>query len=299
MRVDLATAVVVLLASAVSAAPLPAQRDTVAGQGDRRLVVERQLPGDSTTGVTVALVRRVVYWVEVSGPGRLSAVPARRGRPGFIVPIDSGRAGSVQRFELYALEAGEYDLRLSGAPGTTSTIRLYVDAAQTADIAARRDRELSVGVYASAGIHTGYRLDPTGGAQPRGGSDLEACLLAEFAGRFGTCIGMLRQAFPDHGFSVAWLFIEERVRLVSARGLGGKLVSGGVILRLSRAGAAGPRGLTANQAGVGFYLRQRIASEDRRGWSAVVSWMHGRQGGGLETEKLDTDRITVGLVWMP
>lgn len=299
MRANLATTAVVLLASTVIATQLQAQHDTLAGRRDRRLLVERQLPGDSTAGVTVALVRRVVYWVEVSGPGRLSAIPARRGRPAFIVPIDSGRDGAVQRFELYAPGAGTYDLRLSGAPGTTSTLRLFVDAAQTADIAARRDRELSVGVYSAAGFHTGYRLDPTGGDPPRGGSDLEACLLAEFADRFGTCIGVLRQSFPDHGFSVAWLFIEERVRLVSTQGLGGKLVSGGVMLRLSRAGAAGSRGLSANQAGVGVYLRQRIGSLDRRGFSAVVSWMHGRQGGGVETEKLDTDRITIGLVWMP
>jgi hypothetical protein len=29
------------------------------------------------------------------------------------------------------------------------------------------------------------------------------------------------------------------------------------------------------------------------------AWQHGRLGNALETERLDTDRFTAGITWMP
>jgi hypothetical protein len=152
----------------------------------------------------------------------------------------------------------------------------------------------------AAGRHSGYRLDPTGGADPRGGADYEGCLLGEAAGRFGTCVGIAVQDFPDAGFRVTWGFLEERVRVVTGHLLADRRTDLGVSVRYSAALAAGPRNLHADLLSLGICVTQHLAGESRRrGWALVAAWQHGRLGYAPETELLDTDRFTAGLAWLP
>jgi hypothetical protein len=266
------------------------------------LVLEHQFGPDSAGNVVVNLEGSIVYWAEVSGPGTPVLQPvARNGQPAFVVPMGAGSNPQPQRFEVYARRTGPHRVSLSDLPpGGTATLRLYRDTGLTRRIAERRDRAFAVGLLLAGGVHNGYRLDPTGGADPRGGRDLEGGLLAESGNRLGTCLGVGRQSFPDAHFSVTWVFLEERVRIVSGRFLGGRRTDLGAALRYSQALDAGPRNLYPALLTFGLHVTQHLATEGRRRGSGVfVAWQHSRLGNALETEFLDTDRFTAGVIWMP
>ena len=286
----------------VAPAMLAAQSGAPAPDSARVLLLEHRFGPDSAGNVVLTLERSIVYWAEVTGPGTLVFQPvARHGQPAFLVPIGAGAGDQPRRFEVYASRTGPHLVSLSDLPpGGTATLRLYRDVGLTRRIAERRDRAFAVGLVLGGGVHSGYRLDPTGGADPSGGRDLEGCLLAEAGDRLGTCLGVGRQSFPDAGFAVTWSFIEERVRLVSGRFLGGRRTDLGVALRYSQALAAGPRNLRAALLSFGLHVTQHLASEGRRrGSSVFVAWQHSQLGHAPETEKLDTDRFSAGVIWMP
>jgi hypothetical protein len=279
-----------------------AQVDAQARDSNRVLLLEHQFGPDSVEPVVVMLERKVVYWAEVTGADTLVVQPTRRrGRPAFLVPIASDSGPGFQRYEVYALQTGPHAITLSQrTPGTTATLRLYRDVAETRRIVQKLDRGVAFGFAFAAGVHTGYRLDPTGGANPRGGRDVEGCLMVETGDRFGTCFGFGRQSFPDAGYSATWLFFEERGRLVSHRTFGGRRADLGASLRFSHGLGVGPRTLTPGILGVGLYLTQRFALEEhRRGWQVSFSWQHGWLGFAPETELLEVDRFTAGVAWVP
>jgi hypothetical protein len=181
-------------------------------------------------------------------------------------------------------------------------LRLYRAVGVTRGVAERRDGGFALGVVVAGGVHSGYRLDPTGGAAPRGGSDLEACLLAETTDRLGTCLGLARQAFPDAGFSVTWAFIEERLRLASTTFLGGRRTDLGASLRYSAGFSVGPRAVDPALFSFGLQVTQHLATEERRrGASLFIAWQHSTLGRAIETEPemLRSDRFTAGVVWLP
>jgi len=268
----------------------------------RVLVLEHRFTADSIQPVPVTLQTRVVYWAEVTGPGTpdFQAID-RHGRPVLVLLIDSTSVSEMRRFEVHVFRNTSYGVTLSGVPpGASATLRLYHDVIETHRIAAKRERALAVGVHVAGGLHSGYRLDPTGGADPRGGSDFEACLLAETGSRFSTCVGASRQAFPDAGLNVTWLFIEERARVGTAALLAGRRTDFGVALRFSRGPKVGPRALDPSVLGVGVYVLQRLAPErQRRGFSVFAGWQYGRLGDAPETEFLNSNRVTAGLIWLP
>jgi hypothetical protein len=280
---------------------LVAQTEASAPDSARVLLFEHRFGPDSAGSIVVTLERRVVYRAELTGPGTPVFQPLRsRPRPAFLVPIAEGFGNEPRRFEVYAMQAGAHTVTLSDLPpGTAATLRLYQDVVESRRIAEKLDRELHVGVTVASGFHSGYRLDPTGGADPDGGTDVEGCLLAEI-GRFGTCVGVGRQSFPDAGFSATWLFIEQQARLVSGSVLGARRTDLGAVLRLSHAPSAGPRRQNPSLLGFGLYVTQHLGPAGRRqGWRIQGAWQHGRLGNALETERLDTDRFTAGIVWIP
>jgi hypothetical protein len=284
-----------------SSSLLVAQEGAIGRDSARVLLLEHRFGPDSAGTIVVRLERRVAYWVEVTGPGTPEFEPIRR-RPlaAFLVPIAEGQGDHPRRFELYAVQAGPHQVSLSDLPpGTSATLRLYRDVLETRRIAEKRDREFSVGLVVAVGFHSGYRLDPTGGANPAGGGDAEGCLVAETGNRFGTCIGVERQTFPDAGFTATWLFVEQRARLVSTSVVG-RRTDLGAALRYSQALSAGPRHLNPGLLGFGLYLRQYLEPDGhRRGSSIFCAWQHGRLGNAPETERVDTDRLRVGFTWMP
>lgn len=286
----------------VGSSLLAAQERATARDSARVLLLEHRFGPDSAGSVVVSLERGVVYWVEVTGPGTPVFQPVRRRpRPAFLVPIGEGAGDQPRRFEVYAMQAGVHMVSLSDLPpGTAATLRLYWDVVETRRIAEKLDRQLAVGLLVAGGFHSGYRLDPIGGPDPQGGSDVEACMLVETGQTFGTCMGVGRQSFPDAGFAATWLFLEQRGRLVSGRFWGGRRTDLGAALRYSQALGAGPRRLSPGLLGVGLYVTQHFAAEGRRrGWRIVCAWQHGRLGDAPETERLDTDRFTAGLAWTP
>jgi len=280
---------------------LAAQDGAGARDRGRELLLEHRFRPDSADSIVVILEQHIIYWAELTGPGAPLFQPQRRRpRPAFLVPIASGAGDQTRRFEVYALQAGPHVVSLSGLPpGTTATLRLYRDVVETRRIAEKLDRELAVGVLVAGGFHSGYRLDPIGGADPHGGGDVEACILAQTA-RFGTCVGVGRQSFPDAGFVATWVFIEERVRLASSSFWGTRLTEFGVALRYSQGITVGPRSLNPGLLGVGLYVTQYIAIKGRRGGSRIFgAFQHNRLGLAPETELLDSNRFTTGIAWTP
>ena len=248
------------------------------------------------------LERKVVYWVELIGPGTPVFHPQRqRPRPAFLVPIAEGEVDAPRRFELYALQTGPHVVSLVDvAPGSVATLRLYQDVVETRRIAAKLDRQIAFGATIATGFHSGYRLDPTGGADPRGGTDFEGGLLLEAGGSLGTCLGVGRQTFPDAGFTATWVFMELQRRIAGGQLLGDRRTDLGAVLRFSRALKAGPRELDPALLGFGLFVNQHLASEGhRRGWRIHLDWQYSRLGEALETERLDTNRFTAGITWIP
>ncbi len=263
------------------------------------LLVERLFHADSER-LTIALRRGVVYLVELSGSGTLIVEPERRARAPFFVPIGDSTI-QPRRFELHAFVNAPHNVHLADlVSGDSTLLRIYADTAETQRITQKRDRAATVGLSLAGGTHSGYRLDPTGGVNPRGGVDLDACLLLEVGDRFGSCVGLNRQSFPDAHYIGSWLFLEERVRLISRNWLGSRTTDVGAVLRYSRGAHIGPRLLDPVWLGAGIQVTQRFSSEGRRrGWRAFLGWQHGRLGGAPETEFLYSDRFGVGLIWAP
>jgi hypothetical protein len=285
-------------------APLVAQSAEGADTSTRALLLEHRFGPDSAGNVVLTLERSIVYRAELSGPGTPVFRPvAGKGQPAFLVPLGLGTGAGSQpwRFEVYASRTGPHAVTLADLPpGSTATLRVYRDVGVTRRVAERRDRALAVGFELGGGFHSGYRLDPTGGADPRGGHDVEGGLLAETGDRLGTCFGVGRQSFPDAGFKVTWGFIEERVRLASGPVLGDRLTDLGATVRYSQGLAAGPRNLSPALLTIGLRVTQHLADDGlRRGWSVFVAWQHSRLGHAPETEELDADRLTGGVLWMP
>jgi hypothetical protein len=291
----IAVALALALPPRLAAQPGRAARDTA-----RVLLLEHAFGPDSA-GFVVTLQQHVVYYALVSGPGDLAIEPQRHGgRPAYLVPIGQGGTTEARTFEVYPLETGPHTITLARLPsGMAATLRLYVDTALTRQIQARNARATALGLMLDGGVHSGYRLDPTGGESPSGGSDLEACLLAATGDGLSTCIGFGRQHFPSARFSVTWAFIEERAAVARAELMPGRPTELGLAVRFSAGLATGPRSLAPKLLSGGLYVAQRLAGGARQGWSVFAAWEHGRLGYTPETERLDTDRLTAGLTWLP
>lgn len=281
---------------------LAAQQGDSARAHARELILEHRFDADASGEVVVNLARRIVYWVELTGQGTpVFAQAQRRFRDPFLALIAEGAGDIPRRFELHSRHTGPHRVTLSGIPsGSTAILRIFRDVLETERISEKRDRSLAVGLVLAGGVHSGYRLDPTGGLDPAGGGDVEGCFLAEAGERWGTCLGVGRQRFPDAGFTATWLFIEQRGRILSRRSFSSRRLDLGASLRYSYAPTAGPRRLHPALLGFGLQVTQHLAAEGRRrGWSLFVAFQHLRLGQAPETERLDADRLMAGLIWVP
>ena len=291
-----------LAAVLVTASLLQGQGEATSRDSGRVLLFELQFSPDSTESVVAVLERGVVYWAELTGPGTLAFQPVRRrGRPAFLVP-DTARANDHhRRFEVYAVHAGPHAVTVSERPpGSAAGLRLYRDVIETRRIVSKLDRQPAIGVVIGGGLHSGYRLHPTSGADADRGQDVEGCVLAETGGRFGTCLGVGRQTLPGEGLTATWIFIEQRGGLVSARWVGGRRTDLGASLRYGQVLSAGTWHRNPGLAAFGLYVTQHFPADGRRrGLSAFCAWQHGRLVNTVETERRDTDRFTVGLIWLP
>lgn len=285
---------VVGLMVAVGATSLGAQTPTQPGS-----VVEHRFEGGAADSIVVELRNRVVYWAEVVGPGTPSLRPVHRyhGAP-LVVPHEDRES---RRFEIHPGASDSYVVTLEGLlPGTPATLRIVLDEPATQRMAEQRERDLALGLMVGAGRHSAYRIDPTGGLDPRGGSDFEACIMVRTGSPIDGCLGVGRQTFPDADYDVTWLFVEPRVRLVSAHLFGGSLTDLTAAFRLAQAPETGPRTLDPVQLAFGVYVTQHLSGDGRRrDWSIYTAWHHGRLGNTPETEMLNVDRITAGLLWVP
>ena len=287
-----ALAVIAVLMLSVGVQTLTAQ--------DGVLILEHRFGADSDA-ITLPLRRQVVYKAELTGLGTLIIeLMEKRPRPAFLVPIGDTTM-QLRRFEVYALEDGAHTVRVTGLPtGDSALLRVYRDTVETERIARKLDLDARIGVSVAGGVHSGYRLDPTGGANPRGGADIEACVLLEIGNRAGTCAGVARQSFPDAGYSGTWFLLEERVRLVSHQFLGTHNTDLSAAIRWSKGAKIGPRNHDPDVLGLGIHVTQYFSAEGhRRGWRSFLAWQHGWLGNAPETEILETDRFTLGLVWVP
>ncbi len=279
---------------ALRVTPLVAQTPTPSGSP-----VEHRFEGGAPDSLVVELRDRVVYWAEVIGPGTPSFRPVHRyhGLPLIVSHEDR----ESRRFEIHPGASDRYVVTLAGlSPGTFATLRLVLDEPATQRMAEQHEQDLAVGLMIGAGRHSAYRIDPTGGFDPRGGSDFEACMMVRTGGPIDGCLGVGRQTFPDADYDVTWLFVEPRVRLVSAHLFGGSLTDLTAGFRVAQAPETGPRSLDPVQLALGVYVTQHLSGDGRRrDWSIYTAWHHGRLGNTPETEMLNVDRITAGLLWVP
>jgi len=272
---------------------------TVFGQVvTRQLVVERALTADSAE-ISVILLRRTIYRLELAGSGRPVVVPARpHGRAAYVVDVTS-RSDTGLRFEIYPLEDGLHFIRIDSlAPGDAVVARLSRDITQTGYVEERRRRSESMGIAVAAGVHTRYRFHPNGLAEPGAGTDLEACILLERSDRMGSCWGVGRQTLPGSGYAAFWLFGEGRARVGTTSVLR-RQADIGLAVRFSQAVSNGPRNIEPRLLSAAAYVRHHLGEADRRGWT--LDWMLqlSRLGNAPETEYLNLLRLTAGLTWVP
>lgn len=279
---------------ALGAGPIRAQQPSLI---ERRLVA-----GDSGAG-TLRLAARVLYWAELTGPGIpvVQGAGTRRLSPPVIVPVGD-QSSNHRRFEIHPRESGFYEVSVSGLASSDSTlIRFYRGVRGHIGHSTQDDADnFIIGVALRYGRHSGYRLDPTGGANPRGGSDAELGLLLSPAGRFETLLGLTSSALPDAGYHVTWGFFEEDARLLDGHLPGDRHASLRLGLRYSKGFSAGTRNLSPAELGIGANAVVVLTpGRTRGGVSLDLGWLHQRLGDAPETELLDADRFTLGLRWLP
>jgi hypothetical protein len=277
------------------AAQAPAQRDSA-----RQLMVEQQLAAGRTARIVVRLERRVVYWLELNGPGTpVIESTERPERLALLIPIGD-TTGDTRFFEVYARHSGDYAFALvSSATGASALVRFFRDVAATERNVQRRESALAIGVLVAGGGHSGYRLEAGVGAAP--GLDGESCLLAEPGHVFGTCLGAAVQSFPDAGYMGTWLFIEQRARLASTRWWPDRRFDFGAAVRFSELMSIGEaRRVYASQLAVGLYVTQFLTTPSRRrGTRLFAEWLHGWLVSGGESQYELTERFTLGFGWVP
>jgi hypothetical protein len=279
----------------------PAWRHLAADSATKLLLEHRFLMG-STDSALVTLVKDGYYWMELTGSSVLPAVrPAGRGWEALVVPLDANGHDGATLFELHPAAGGLHAVTLSLAPSDSAALlRLYSHEGEARNQRAMRDAEWGVGLALGAGWHSGYRLAPSTGAAPRGGSDLEGLLLIESGRGLGIGLGIARQSLPDAGHAVTWYFLEPRVRLLSRKALGTSMTDVWVLARVGQARSTPAPSIDPSLLGAGLQVRQYLSgAERRRGWSLVAGYFHGRVGGIPEEALRSMDRLSAGLTWVP
>jgi hypothetical protein len=267
------------------------------------VLVEHQFSANTADSVLVSLRKSGFYWAELEGGAGTPVVrPTSRGRwEALVVPRGPAGGGGPEVFEVHPGATEVHSVQVADlSPGTTVTLRLYGNPSEELRLKVARERSWGIGLGLAAGLHTGYRLDPTGGIQPGGGGDTEGCIIIESAIGLGGCLGIARQSLPDADASVIWYFIEPRMRLLSRPLFGSAQTDFGLSLRLAQGGETGPRNISPSQLSAGVYVTQHLSgSGRRRGWSIHLAYQHGKLGNVPETEHRDTDRVIGGLTWVP
>jgi hypothetical protein len=268
----------------------------------RVLIYEHRFVEGLAERAEVELKRRVLYWAELSGPGMPAFKPA--GHSGFsalVVPAGKQADDRPRWLEVHAGKTGPHLIRITGLPpGSEPTLRIYRDDIETRRLAEEHDRDFAVGLSLGAGAHTGYRLDPTAGADPGGGSDVEGAVVAESGDWFAAAIGVGRQSLPGAGFSITWFFIEPKARLLTRQFFGRRRTDIGASIRFADASETGPRHISPYQLAAGIFVTQHLSAEGRRrGLSVYTAVLHGRLGNVPETERRTTNRVTAGVTWVP
>jgi hypothetical protein len=279
-----------------------AAQDAAPADSGRVLIYEHRFVEGLAERAEVELERPVMYWAEVIGPGTPAFQPA--GRYGFaalVVPAGEPADDRPRWYEVHVGKSGPHLIRLTGLPlGGEPTLRVYRDDIQTRRLADEHDRDFAVGLSFGAGAHTGYRLEPTGGANPGSGSDVEGAIVAESGDWFGAAIGVGRQSFPDAGLSVTWFFIEPKARLLTRQFFGRRRTDFGASIRFADAPETGPRHISPYQIAGGVFVTQHLSTEGRRrGLSVYTALLHGYLGNVPETERRTTNRVTAGVTWVP
>jgi hypothetical protein len=278
-----------------------AQVPASASDGAGVVIFERSFVGGTSDNVEVPLKRRVWYYATLSGAGAPEFLPAQHyHQPALVVPVTSTTEPGVAEFEVYAGWTGPHYVRVAGlAPGSAVTLRLYRNDSKTESAAVASDHDLALGLSLGGGIHSGYRLDPTGGPAD-GGSDVEGCLLTDTGHWFSICLGAGRQTLPSADLKVLWFFLEPRARLISGHLFGDHRFDLGTSIRLAQGTETGEREISPSLAAVGVYAVHHLSADLRqRGWSIYTAWQYGRLGNVPETEDRDAVRLTAGLNWVP
>lgn len=284
---------------------------TAQGEGpahDSTLVslLQRRFADSSDTAV-VSLRHKVVYLVEVRGPGTpVFRDPRRGGEDAFVLPIAPGADTLLRRFQVYPYLTGTYILRLVAMPaGATASLHLYGDPWETRRAEMRGVHFISFGVLVGAGVHSGYQIDPNLPSQvqpvpatsPKGGTDWSASLIAEVGDRLSVGIGIEEQSYGGPIFSVHWGFAEGRVRLVSAHLLARHRTDLLGALRYGETSGVGPNQVNPTQFSYGFYVSQQL-TEGSRGWSAYLTWQHDYLYHTTAVAQRGSDRFMGGIAWL-
>jgi hypothetical protein len=235
------------------------------------------LDHDFTPGefVRVFLAAGVVYRAELKTPDiALTVSPRRAGLPPVFVAreIDAPTASGGAVYSLRPTADGEYEIRAQAEGGGVTNLQLYRDIK-----ASRRRQKIldtpgwEIGLEASAGYHSGYSVEDSGGA----GVNVEGC----FAARTGPGIGRIVSGcvfgigYHDRGQvgHIVWFFIEPRFRLAGGRPRGHSNTEGGILFR----GALGDvSGVSANPVllAPGIYLARHLRRNlHGDGWSFTLA----------------------------
>lgn len=256
-------------------------------------------PADS---LVVTLRKQGAYRVTVTPSiGRLTLRHLRLPGTVIVLPVND----SLGRLEYYAVQLpdnGAYAVQVTGRAAPV-IVRIFSDVAEETRMTRQRidnrKRTWAIGVLASIGGHSSYEtpVDPPGLSEA--GSDWEVGLAASNIGRFG---GSLTYGQEQRGSArkVSWISAEARGRLGRWRGVGGRTLDGGLLLRAG----IGEVSRTSNDLKLiapGAYLTHAVVEDAAgRGLQLDLAYQLGLLAdGGVDGGSKTMHRALVGVRWMP
>ncbi len=208
---------------------------------------------------------------------------------------------------------GVYEVRpIAGSgSGIATQLRLYRDiSASHRRTAILNKPGWEIGMEVAAGWHSGFGQFngqlPATAADPRAGSDVEACFSARNAPglpRASMCVLGIGYQSQVGAKSILWIYTEPRVRILGKAARGRSNWELGALFRLGIGSMDRSTSAPAILAPGAYVARHIRTNEHGAGWSVQTSYSHATytgfplRVGATGTGRPQSDRLTLGFGW--
>ena len=254
------------------------------------------IPGD-TVVPRVTLDKESVYRLELNRLGpRVDFTPEFRGtRPPVVVMIqDRGGSAGGPVYEVYPDRNGEYGITVS----SDSPVHLILgfEPRTTSERQARLHRPgFSLGLTASAGWHSAYRLDL--GDPSSSGLAVEGGLFISQGNWWAVTLGAGSDQRSGFDRGVVWFFVEPRVAILHTRGK--TPLEAGLLLRAGFGSSGTAPASDPSLLAIGGYASRALSRSPRgRGWGLTTSFFVGGLS-NLKTTGATEARLALGVYVLP